>query len=481
MKERLMIFVRWAALLLLDLFAYYFALFLAVFVRANIISLFFRPTATFYFSYEYFASIWWIPLILICVISFERLYTIRYPLWEETKVILRSTTITLLFVFFLVSVRNIFADISRLTFVLLWFFLSACMPLIRYWGKRLFFNLGVWNENVLVLGAGESAVNTVLGLISERQLGYNVIGFLDDKSEKSEIEIKQKKYKIYGKIKNYSKFINLLNISTVIISLPELSREELAILTNNVQKISKTVMLVPDLAGIAQINTELHYLFMQKTFLLKINNNLKSSINRIIKTIFDIVLSILILPFLLPIIGVISILIKLDSKGPAFIIQDRLGKDNTVFRCIKFRTMFKDSDNMLTDYFERNPEALKIWNKYKKLKEYDPRVTKIGKILRNYSLDEFPQIFNVLKGEMSLIGPRPYLPREKGDIGDYADLILITKPGMTGLWQISGRNELVFDERLKLDTWYIQNWSLWLDMIILFSTPGALFKRKGAY
>ncbi len=346
-----------------------------------------------------------------------------------------------------------------------------------------FFKINIWKENVLVLGAGESAVNTVIGLTNEKQLGYNVVGFLDDIEEKlhSDIEICGKKYKIYGKIKNFTKFISFLDISTVIIALPDLSREELAVLTSNVQKYSKTVMLVPDLAGIAQINTELHYLFMQKTFLLKIKNNLKALANRLTKTIFDIVVSILLLPFLLPVIAVIAILIRLDSRGPAFIIQDRMGKNNKIFKCFKFRTMYVDSDKILDSYFINNPAALRDWRKYKKLKDFDPRVTKMGKFLRGTSLDELPQIFNVLRGEMSLVGPRPYLPREKEEIMDFIDTILITKPGITGLWQISGRNELIFEERLKLDTWYIQNWSLWLDMIIIFSTLEVVFKRKGAY
>lgn len=483
MREKLNFLLRILSLMVLDLAAYYISLFWAVFTRANIISLFYKPIPEFNFSFNYFASIWWIPLIFISVIAFERLYTTRYPFWEESKSILKSTTITILFVFFLVSVRRIFGDISRLTFILLWVYLSLLMLLFRYWGKRFLFLIGIWKENVLVLGAGESAIDTVNGLTNEKQLGYNVIGFLDDEDKKikKEIEINNKKYKVYGKIKHFTKFINLLDVATIIISLPHLSREELSRITTNVQKYSKTVMVVPDMAGIAQINTELHYLFMQKIFLLKINNNLKSTVNRFTKSIFDVFVSIILMPFLLPVIGIIALIIKFDSKGPAFIIQDRLGRNDSIFRCIKFRTMYLNSDKMLEDYLKKHPEVLKEWKKYKKLKGYDPRVTKIGKFLRKTSLDELPQIFNVLKGEMSLVGPRPYLPRERNEIKEYVDIILLTTPGITGLWQISGRNELVFEERIKLDTWYIQNWSIWLDFIILFKTIGVVFKSKGAY
>jgi undecaprenyl-phosphate galactose phosphotransferase len=130
---------------------------------------------------------------------------------------------------------------------------------------------------------------------------------------------------------------------------------------------------------------------------------------------------------------------------------------------------------------ENNGEALAQWNKYKKLKDYDPRLTKIGKFLRRTSLDELPQIFNVLKGEMSLFGPRPYLPDEECEMNDCIDLILLTRPGITGLWQVSGRNELAFKDRLKLDAWYVLNWSLWLDIVILFKTIRVVLSREGAY
>jgi len=143
--------------------------------------------------------------------------------------------------------------------------------------------------------------------------------------------------------------------------------------------------------------------------------------------------------------------------------------------------MYLNSDEILQEFLEKNPEAKKEWDKYKKLKSYDPRVTKIGKFLRATSLDELPQIFNVLKGDMSLVGLRPYLPREISDMGEYKDIILLTRPGITGLWQISGRNELTFQDRLKLDTWYVLNWSLWLDIVILFKTIKVVLKREGAY
>lgn len=481
--------VQFLSLVCLDIIAYYISLFIAVFLQTNLHLLmnfsyiFTYNLAPFTFTLNYAFSIWWIPLVFILVMTFEKLYLIRYPFWDETRVILKSVTIATVFIVITIIIRNMYGNISRSLFIYLWFILIFVQPTVRFFGKKLLYRIGVWKDSVLIIGAGNSAIETVKGLISDGQLGYHVIGFLDDDPKKINtfITINHKKYKVYGKVSQFTKFIRLLDISNVIIAMPHLSREKLSILTASVQKYTKSVLVVPDLAGIAQVNTELYYLFMQKIFLLKIKNNLKSGLNQATKWLFNMVISIILLPILLPVIAVIAVLIRLDSKGPAFIIQERLGIHDTIFKCIKFRTMFLDSDRILDKHLRSNPDARQEWKKYKKLKGYDPRVTRIGKFLRRVSLDELPQIFNVLKGEMSLVGPRPYLPREKSEIMDYVDDILLTNPGITGLWQISGRNELIFEERLKLDTWYVQNWSLWLDIIIIFKTVPVVFKRKGAY
>ncbi len=309
-----------------------------------------------------------------------------------------------------------------------------------------------------------------------------MIGFLDDDATLGkEISVNGDTYKVFGKIRHFRKFVKLLNISTVIIAIPSLSVEKLSELTNEIQKYTKSVLLVPDVKGIALTNTELYHLFMEQLFLLKINNNLKLPLNRFVKRTFDLSLSIVLLPLLLPVIAFIGLLIKLDSRGPVFHIEDRFGKNKSFFSCIKFRTMYLNHDKLLKAYLASYPDAAVEWQTYKKLKEYDPRVTRIGKFLRKTSLDELPQIFNVLTGEMSLVGSRPYLPREENDMKYHIDTILLTPPGITGLWQVSGRSKLTFDARLRLDAWYVLNWSLWLDIVILFKTFRVVLKKEGAY
>lgn len=193
-------------------------------------------------------------------------------------------------------------------------------------------------------------------------------------------------------------------------------------------------------------------------------------ITDLIKRIFDIVLATVLALVALPVFLFIGVLIRLISGPPVFYSHERIGKGGEKFTCYKFRTMYEDADKRLREYLENHPEAKKEWKKYKKLKTYDPRVTGWGKFLRKFSLDELPQIFNVIKGDMSLVGPRPYLPREKDEIGELLDVILKVKPGMTSYWVVNGWNQLKFAERHKLEAWYVRNRSLWLDLKILVKT-----------
>ena len=176
----------------------------------------------------------------------------------------------------------------------------------------------------------------------------------------------------------------------------------------------------------------------------------------------------------------IAYMIKRTEPGKSiFFTQERLGKDGTNFLCYKFRTMYENSDTRLRQYLEEHPEEVEYYSHYHKYKN-DPRITKLGYFLRRTSLDELPQIFNVFKGEMSLIGPRPYMLKEKKKIKDNIEIILTVKPGITGLWQVSGRSDLSFSARVKLDVWYIRNWNLWMDLVILIKSIKTVFLKEGA-
>ncbi|MEM5775040.1 MAG: sugar transferase, partial [Anaerolineaceae bacterium] len=170
--------------------------------------------------------------------------------------------------------------------------------------------------------------------------------------------------------------------------------------------------------------------------------------------------------------------IAVDSPGPIFYSNNRIGKNGKIFRKWKFRSMIPDADNVLAKYLEEHPEAMEEWKLCQKLKK-DPRVTRIGRYLRKFSLDELPQLWNVFIGEMSLVGPRPIVDAEQ--YRNCYNLYVHVRPGLTGLWQVSGRNDVSFAERVRMDEYYIRNWSIWLDAIILARTPGAVLKGRGAY
>lgn len=208
----------------------------------------------------------------------------------------------------------------------------------------------------------------------------------------------------------------------------------------------------------------------------KIIQNLETVVKRIVDIIVGIIGLIILIPLT---IFIYAINMVCGDQGPIFYIQDRIGKDGKIFKMIKYRTMVIGAEKKLKQYLEENKEAREEYKKYKKLKN-DPRITKVGKFLRKTSLDEMPQFINILKGDMSLIGPRPYLVTEKDEMEKYYDVIIKCTPGLSGLWQTEGRSNLTFTDRLDLDIRYYKDWSLKLDFKILIKTFQKVLGKDGA-
>ena len=214
------------------------------------------------------------------------------------------------------------------------------------------------------------------------------------------------------------------------------------------------------------------------------NFNRSRSLNfyRSLKKIFDFLFSLLFLIFSLPLFLIISLLIKLSSRGPIFFLQERIGKNNIPYKCIKFRTMYPEAKDIMENILMKDKNLKKEFEETHKLKN-DPRITSIGKLLRKTSLDELPQFINVLKGEMSIVGPRPIVKDEKKKYGKNLKKVLTIKPGITGLWQVSGRNNLTYKKRVMLDLNYVRNYNLLMDIRILIRTFGVILfpLDRGAY
>jgi Undecaprenyl-phosphate galactose phosphotransferase WbaP len=475
-------FLSILALLFIDVSAFYCSLVTAYYAR-SLLNVIIPNIIALQLSLTFFFNIWWLPVVFLFFFAYERLYIKKLPFWDEARSILLAVTVSSIMVLAILTLGKMSEQVSRLTIVFLWFFGLFIFPLFRFAGQRVLHGIGLWKENVIIIGAGEAGIAAAKGISGEVHLGYNLIGFLDDDEGKigTELSVDGKSYKVFGKTKNFTKFVRLLNISTIIIALPSLPVAKLAELTNNIQKHTRNILLIPDVKGIALTNTELYHLFAQQLFLLKINNNLKSPFNRFVKRTFDLTVSVLFLPLLLPLIALLGLLIQIDSPGPVFYRHIRIGRGGRPFGVYKFRSMYRDAGERLEKILRTDPEARREWEVFFKLKN-DPRITRMGGFLRKTSLDELPQIFNVLTGEMSLVGPRPVLAEEitkyyKG----FSDYYHLVRPGITGLWQVSGRNDMDYDKRVRLDAWYVLNWSVWLDLLMLFKTIRVVLKREGAY
>ncbi len=448
----------------------------AWYVRAVLLPQYFPDLLPFHINDRLIYYI--IPLIYFIFLLYSGLYTKRLPFWKSAetlfKVCLYVNVVAIVVMYFTGKA----GDISRIFMVLSGVFCFGYLLSGRYIAKKLLIACSLWQKPVVIVGAGKTAEILAKSFVDEPGLGYKIVGLIEDCYDDKPLLYR---YPHLGCFADAEKEIIKSGVQDVIIAAPGLEREKLLDIVYRIQPHVRNLTIVPDLFGMPLSNMEAETLYNEQTVMLKMHNNLSSWKNRCAKRFFDIIVGSAILLITLPILLILALTIKLDSKGSAFHIARRLGQYGKEFWCFKFRTMYLNADDMLDHYFMEHPEAKKEWKKYAKLKDYDPRVTKVGKWLRKYSLDELPQIINVLMGNMSLVGPRPYLPREKERMGYMAHTILETVPGITGLWQVSGRNEIDFEGRLRLDSWYVRNWSLWQDIVLLFKTVKVVLKREGAY
>lgn len=450
---------------------------LSVLIRTDLLPRFY-PGFPGEHPFRSFSHIWWVFLIWVFLFYYEGLYTRRLSFWDEIQTLWKVSFFSTIGVFTILSIGKLGGELSRTVVVLMGMISIPVLPLIRMTLKKFLRSMGLLKRRVIILGAGETGRLIVKALQKEPNYGYRILGFVDD--DPGKFGKRMEGIKIHRGIDKAVHYINRCNVEDLFIAMPGAGKERLQGLINNLQHKVERILFVPDIFGIAVLGTSLQHFFHEEAFAFEMKNNLSNPLNILLKKCFDIVVSMLLLPFLAVPFIVVTILIMLDSKGPAIFSQERIGRRGKTFRCFKFRTMYSDAEERLAGLLEDDPEARRKWERHWKLDD-DPRVTRIGKFLRTTSLDELPQVFNVLKGEMSFVGPRPYLPRERQGMGSEDYTILLTKPGITGLWQVSGRSNMSYEYRITLDSWYVKNWNLWLDIVILFKTIRVVIKREGAY
>lgn len=416
-------------------------------------------------------------VILFLIFTFEKLYTRRLTFWEETKHLLKGITFSFIIIMTIVFISKSYTQFSRAVIILSGLSSLIIFPILRQKIKSLLVKFNLLKKKVLILGTNEIARLVSKEISKNKALGYEIIGFLTYKKKK--IGEKLEGFKIIGEISEFEKLSKKLGIKDVIIAFSSISQKKLIDVIELCEKRAETIRIIPNVGNIFTMGVEIES--FGGILSLSIAQNLIKPWNVFIKALFEFILVFILTIFLLPILLIIALAIKIDSSGPLIFTQERFGKRNKIFKFFKFRSMYIDGDKILKKYLKENPKACKEWIKYQKIRENDPRITRVGKIIRKYSLDELPQLINLFKRDMNLVGPRPYLPREIKKIGKSYQIISKVKPGITGMWQVSGRNLLPFKNRVLLDEFYIRNWSLWLDTVILFKTIKALITREGAY
>ena len=418
-----------------------------------------------------------VPIVFLSILLLNNAYSIVAPYWDTMKNLFRSITIGVVVSIVLMYTGHVINDVSRLFVAFAYLFILFFIFSGRFIVGKILSKVGYLTIPVLLVGAGKTAELVKKSLDRMPIATYKIIGYVDDKPKSSTIA---NQYPCLGAFKDVETVIKETGVQTVLICAPGLESKKLVSLINRLQLLVKRVSFVPELFGLPTSNISARGMMEEQAVVLRVQNNLARKSNRIMKRIFDIVATVCGGILILPIFAIVAVLIYLDSPGPIVFGHKRVGQGGKEFPCYKFRSMVPNAQEALEVYLKENPTAREEWERDFKLKD-DPRVTRIGKFLRKTSLDELPQLWNVLVGDMSLVGPRPIVSDEIVKYGDYINDFYLVPPGITGVWQVSGRSDTTYEERVLMDSWYVHNWSVWIDIVYLLKTVLAVVKSKGAY
>ncbi|MEK3911535.1 sugar transferase [Paenibacillus sp. FSL H7-0331] len=364
-----------------------------------------------------------------------------------------------------------FTDFSRLVVVLYWLMAIVSSGLVRGIKRAVYIRLakqGVVSKNVVIVGAGKFGKSLMQELTNYQYLGYKIIGFVDD-DETQDYE----EHKYLGPIAQLNELLKKHLVEEIIITIPS-ERDLVNKLITDLRKLDINIKIVPDLYNLVMSTVQIGNI--NSLPVVTLVKTPMRGLGLACKRLIDIVASSLLILLILPVFLITAIAIKMDSKGSIIYKQQRIGKNGKRFYMLKFRSMVTNADALLKQIQNQNEvDGIAF-----KMKE-DPRITKVGRFIRKYSIDELPQLFNVLIGNMSLVGPRPPLPYEVERYGDWEWRRLEVLPGITGLWQVSGRSDLSFQQWMNLDIYYIENWSIAFDIKILLKTLPVVLKGEGAY
>lgn len=353
----------------------------------------------------------------------------------------------------------------------------ATVPLSRRLAREVCCRYKWWAQPAMIFGGEQEAASDYRVLTARPHLGLRPVGIVDDlRHHWRDMETDPHWY--LGNVNETDLIAEKHRVFWGVVAMSQRAPEDAAAVIDRFALSIPRLLILPDFDRIGRTWDGAHE--FGGRFGAQVTERLILPMPRLVKRTMDVLLCVVAVTLLSPLMLLIAVAVKLTSKGPVFYRQTAPGVGGRRFRMWKFRTMQVHGAQILRDWLTHHPEDQAEWDRHHKLRN-DPRVTAIGRILRRSSLDELPQIFNVLLGHMSLVGPRPYPLYECEEMQTKAPLILKVRPGITGLWQVSGRSAMTFPQRLEVDVAYVRNWSLWLDLIILARTLVVVAKRSGAY
>ena len=414
--------------------------------------------------------------LLFCSFHFSRVYRFRRDrIWlEEVYTIASATTIG---VVVLIILNLTFGQLSfsRLIFLYTAALVTLLLGISRgiiYAARSYLRNQRIGLERVVLVGVGDVGMMVLRTIAARPSLGYELVGFLDDNPAKNRTDIGR--FQALGPLDNFADILQAHDIDTAIICLPWQSHRIVAHLLHVCEQTGIKAQIVPDFFQMTKNQMKVEQL--NGIPLITTRDVSIAGWNLFVKRALDVTLATVTLVVALPLGALIALCIRLESPGPILYAQTRIGRNGQPFKIYKFRSMIVDADTQLDQMAELNEASGPLF----KMRD-DPRRTATGRILRRFSLDELPNLINVFRSEMSLVGPRPNVPAEVAQYKDWHRKRLSVSPGMTGLWQVSGRSDLTFDEMVLLDIYYAENWSPTLDMNILLRTIPKVLAAEGAY
>ena len=419
-----------------------------------------------------------IAVVFICARYLFGDYSRRQLFWDGAR---HTTTALILSGAIYMLAVILLEPAGLLPAIAVWSLLLFLLPSARQGMRALLGQLGLWHLPTVIIGSNETAQEVYPVLGKQLALGLAVRWVVPDDPGADLPPALADLSVLSVPPDRLVAALTAVGCRQVVLVPDETDQVNHSDLIDRLIGADMNVAIVPSLRRLPLFGLSTNYFFGKDLLLLQVRNNLARLPQRILKRSVDAIGAVAMLILFSPLLLLLAVLIKKEDGGPIFFVQDRVGRNGRPFRCWKFRTMVIDAEDQIARWEQENPSLLANYRADNFKLKTDPRVTRLGAWMRRKSLDEMAQLFNVLLGDMSLVGPRPLLARELPDYGPVITLYERVRPGLTGLWQISGRSHTTFAQRVSYDEWYIKNWTLWYDVVIMLQTLWVLLRGEGAY